>query len=250
MEFVEHVRRLTGIDLNSYKRPQMERRVTHLRDRRGFSNFSAYAAALARDASLLRELVDRVTIQVSEFFRNPERWDDLRARLKAAAITPLRAWSAGCANGEEPYSLAVLCAELGLDIDIWATDLDERALQVAARGVYPPRALVNVSPERLARFFEPVSGGWQVDTAIRRRVRLERHNLLSDPYPHDLDLIVCRNLLIYLTEPAKQRIIAGFSRALKPGGHLFVGSTEQLIGIHPCGLRLVAPFIYQKEAEG
>jgi len=246
LEFVEHIRRLTGIDLIHYKRPQMERRLAHLRDRRGFSDFSSYAAALSRDASLLRELVDRVTIQVSEFFRNPDRWADLQARLDVVAASPFRAWSAGCAHGEEPYSLAIICAEIGLEADILATDLDERALQVAARGVYSPHALTNVSRDRLQRFFEPAPDGWRVSLPVRQRVRFERHNLLADPYPRDLDLIVCRNLLIYLTDAAKQRIISGFSQALKPRGLLFVGSTEQLVGIDPCGLRLVAPFMYQK----
>ncbi|AEJ43516.1 CheR family methyltransferase [Alicyclobacillus acidocaldarius] len=243
---MERVRRLTGIDLSHYKRPQMERRLAHLRDRRGFSDFASYAAALSCDASLLRELVDRITIQVSEFFRNPERWADLKAKLEVVAASPFRAWSAGCAHGEEPYSLAMVCAELGLHADIWATDVDERALEQALHGVYSPRALANVSPDRLQRFFEPTPEGWRVSVAVRQCVRFERHNLLADPYPRDLDLIVCRNLLIYLTDAAKQRIIAGFSQALKPGGHLFVGSTEQLVGMDACGLRLVAPFLYQK----
>ncbi|WP_304458143.1 CheR family methyltransferase [Alicyclobacillus sendaiensis] len=246
MEFVERVRQLAGIDLSQYKRPQMERRLAHLRDRRGFSDFRSYAQALSRDPSLLRELVDRVTIQVSELFRNPERWADLRARLEVQAVAPLRAWSAGCAHGEEPYSLAILCAELGLQADIWATDVDERALEQARQGVFALRALANVSPERLRRFFEPTDEGWRVSSAVRRRVRFERHDLLTDPYPHDLDLIVCRNVLIYLTDAAKQRVVVGCARALKPGGHLFVGSTEQLVGIDLCGLRLVAPFLYQK----
>ncbi|WP_328702020.1 protein-glutamate O-methyltransferase CheR [Alicyclobacillus fructus] len=248
LDFLRHVRRLTGIDLTHYKRPQMERRLAHLRDRRGFSDFSSYASALARDASLLRELLDRVTIQVSEFFRNPERWAELQTRL-AAVHAPLRAWSAGCAQGEEPYSLAILCEELGLQADIWATDLDEGALQAAARGVYAPRSLANVSRERLQRFFEPVPDGWRVRSPVRRRVRFERHNLLADPYPRDLDLIVCRNLLIYLTDAAKQAIIAGFAESLRCGGLLFVGSTEQLVAIDLCGLRPVAPFLYQKPVE-
>lgn len=225
----------------------MERRLAHLRDRRGFPDFASYAAALSRDAKLLQELVDRITIQVSEFFRNPERWADLQHRLQALPPDgPLRAWSAGCAHGEEPYSLSILCAELGLEADIWATDLDGDALNIAMGGVYPERALVNVSQGRRVRYFEPVSGGWRVAPHVRRAVRFERHNLLADPYPRDLHLIVCRNLLIYLTDAAKQKIILGFSRALRPGGLLFVGSTEQLVGIDARDFRLVAPFMYEK----
>lgn len=245
MSFLQEIRRLTGLDLTHYKRPQMERRLTHLRDRRGFPDFASYAAALARDTFLLQELVDRATIKVSEFFRNPERWADLKDWL-CGAKAPLRAWSAACAQGEEPYSLAILCAELGIAADIWATDIDERALQAAVRGVYPDRALTNVSSALRLRFFEPVSEGWRVAEDVRRRVRFARHDLLQDPYPRDLDLIVCRNLLIYLTDAAKQKIIAGFSHALKTGGLLFVGSTEQIVGLDPCGFRLVAPFLYQR----
>lgn len=244
--FMGAFRQLTGIDLARYKRPQMERRLTNLRDRRGFSTFAAYIQALEADGTLLNELLDKMTINVSEFFRNPERWETLRELVGAMSTAP-RVWSAACATGEEPYSLVMMLLELGcMGQPILATDIDERVLERAAAGRYDPLQVRGLAPPDLERYFSFDGREYQIRPQIRENVRFQKHNLLEDDYPTALDLIVCRNVLIYFTDPTKQEILERFSNALKPGGLLFVGSTEQFFGMKLPNLAPVAPFMYRR----
>ncbi|GMA60840.1 protein-glutamate O-methyltransferase CheR [Alicyclobacillus fastidiosus] len=244
--FMGAFRQLTGIDLTRYKRPQMERRLTNLRDRRGFSSFPAYVQALEADGTLLNELLDKMTINVSEFFRNPERWDTLRNLVCDMGATP-RVWSAACATGEEPYSLVMMLSELRrMGHPVLATDIDERVLDRAAAGRYDPLQVRGLDKHYLDRYFSFDGREYQVHADVRENIRFQKHNLLEDDYPNALDLIVCRNVLIYFTDPTKQDILERFSNALKPGGILFVGSTEQFFGMKLPNLAPVAPFMYRR----
>lgn len=240
---------LTGIDLNRYKRPQMERRLTNLRDRRGFSDFPSYVSALREDPALLDELLDKMTINVSEFFRNLERWKQLE-RLLAEKQGAIRAWSAACSTGEEPYTLAILLSEMGVkSSSILATDIDERVLERAKMGQYEMAQLREMDETLRNRYFRTEQGRYvQVVEHIREQIEFRKHNLLADPYPDNLDLIICRNVLIYFTDDTKRFLVERFVHSLKPGGILFVGSTEQLIGIPTPSITNIAPFMYQKFA--
>ncbi|GMA55732.1 chemotaxis protein methyltransferase CheR [Alicyclobacillus sacchari] len=244
--FVSSFRELTGIDLSHYKRPQMERRLTSLRDRRGYSDFPSYVRAMREKPELLDELLDRMTINVSEFFRNPDRWKDLRAIVQDMG-QPIQAWSAACSTGEEPYSLAILLAEMNVRSSILATDIDLRVLDKARRGEYGHAQLREVDDRLRSRYFYQQDGNYRVSDEIREAVQFRQHNLLSDPYPADLDLIICRNVLIYFTEDTKQLLVRRFAAALRPGGVLFVGSTEQLLGLSLSGLEPLRPFMYVKK---
>ncbi|EPZ42666.1 CheR family methyltransferase [Alicyclobacillus acidoterrestris] len=244
--FMEQFRLLTGIDLTRYKRPQMERRLTNLRDRRGYRTFPEYIEALKLNRALMDELLDKMTINVSEFFRNPERWTQLRALLSAMGKSP-RVWSAACASGEEPYSLAMLLLELGLhQHPILATDIDERVLQRAEEGIYAEPQIRGIDQNLLDRYFLREADMYRIREQVRKQVQFVKHNLLVDDYPQGLDLIVCRNVLIYFTDQTKQQILERFCSALNPGGILFVGSTEQFLGMNLGSLSPVAPFMYQK----
>lgn len=249
-EFMTEFHAWTGVDLRLYKRPQMERRLTTLRTKRGFQHFAAYLAALKQDPELLHEFLDRMTINVSEFFRNMERWDQLGRRLQSRPTgQTLKAWSAACSTGEEPYSLAILMEQVvRRPYDILATDIDDGVLHEARRGVYRAHQ-VNRLPHYAESYFHSDGGLWTVTPALRNHIRFVKHNLLADTYPSSLDLIICRNVLIYFTDEAKQFVIAGFAKALKPGGLLFVGSTEQFLRSEAVGLRLVAPFLYERESD-
>lgn len=247
--FVNAFRALTGIDLSHYKRPQMERRLTSLRDRRGYSDFPSYVQAMRGKPELLDELLDRMTINVSEFFRNPERWKDLQAVVQGMGQS-IQAWSAACSTGEEPYSLAILLAEMNVRATILATDIDLRVLDKARRGEYVQTQLREVDDRLRHRYFHQQGSGYRVRDEIRQVVQFRQHNLLSDPYPTDLDLIICRNVLIYFTEETKQQLVRRFAASLRPGGVLFVGSTEQLLGLSLSGLRPSKPFIYVKAEAG
>ncbi|WP_029420301.1 CheR family methyltransferase [Alicyclobacillus macrosporangiidus] len=247
LQFARQLERLTGIDLTLYKRPQMERRLTALREKRGYRRFQDYFRALAAQPEILDELLDKMTINVSEFLRNPERWHALMQHLPEVAGRSLRAWSAACASGEEPYTLALLLEERGgTRYDILATDIDRSVLARAEQGYYKEHQVRTLPAEWLERYFRRDGDAYIVSPRLRRHVRFMQHNLLADPYPGSLDLIICRNVLIYFTDEAKRRVIEGFSESLAPGGILFVGSTEQFIGGERFGLSSVGPFLYQK----
>ena len=253
--FVADVRKATSIDLSQYKENQMRRRLTTLRLKHGFATFSSYFAAMMREPKLLDEFLDRMTINVSEFWRNPNRWQLLTEKFlepMAKSHARLHVWSAACSTGEEPYTLAMLLDSLGaLDRSaILATDIDDNVLAKAKDGVYADRSLREVPPAFMKRYFEPADGGYRVDGKLRNAVRFRKMNLLLDPYPDKCDLIVCRNVMIYFTEEAKAGLYRNFCRALKPGGILFVGSTEQIFNPGQYGLEAADTFFYRRAAAG
>jgi chemotaxis protein methyltransferase CheR len=233
----------------------MRRRLTTLRMKHGFSSFAAYYAAIVRDARLLGEFLDRMTINVSEFWRNPNRWHLLKERfLEPLARRPghLAVWSAACSTGEEPYTLAMLLDSLeALErTALLATDIDENALAKAREGVYAERSVRDVPTEYLKRYFKLDNGVYRVADKLRQAVRFQRQNLLLDPFEGRYDLIVCRNVVIYFTEEAKAGLYRKFAQALKPDGILFVGSTEQIFNPGQYGLEAADSFFYRRADAG
>lgn len=241
-----------SIDLAAYKERQMRRRLEGYLKRVNAASFFELARRIQKDDAALRQLVDFLTINVSEFFRNPDRFDDLATRvlpLLNQAFGSLRIWSAGCSIGAEPYSLAILLLESRLHGDhrILATDIDQNVLAQAEQGIYEGAFLREVSQERLQRFFDPVDEGrWRVKSSVKRLVAFRRHNLLEDPYPQDQHLIVCRNVVIYFTDEAKQLVYARFAEALAPGGFLLLGGTESIFRPQRFGLQPAGPFLYRR----
>jgi chemotaxis protein methyltransferase CheR len=194
--------------------------------------------------------LDKMTINVSEFFRNKDRWDNLCELLQQQKCKSGRfeAWSAACSTGEEPYTLAIVMEQVvSKPYHILATDIDENVIQLAKGGKYRAHQ-VKVIPPYAERYFHQQASEWVIDSSLRENITFRKHNLLSDDYPDSLNLIVCRNVLIYFTDDAKQQIIGNFSEALQVGGLLFVGSTEQFLRTDLHGLVQIAPFIYRKEA--
>lgn len=252
IHFIELIKNKTGIDLNQYKEAQMKRRLTTLRIKRGFSDFLSYFHALNKEAALMDEFLDRVTINVSEFYRNPNRWEALTQKIYPKLLMKNnrpKIWSAACSTGEEPYTLVMTLSTL-LDltqIHIQATDIDENVIGKAREGVYSERSLREVEKPIVHRFFEPIGDQWRLKDEVKRSVTFSKQNLLLDKFSTDWDLIVCRNVMIYFTEEAKHLLYQKFSDALRPGGFLFVGSTEQIFHPHQYGLEVADPFIYMKK---
>ena len=249
--FIDNIKRKTGIDLSLYKESQMKRRLTSLYEKKGYQNFNDFYTAIHNDQATLEEFLDRMTINVSEFYRNPQRWEVLDKTILPkllAANKKLKIWSAACSTGEEPYSLAmVLASHVPLrDVSIFATDLDVGVLERAKVGLYPERALKDAPPAVVKDYFVNDGAYYQVKDEIKRTVTFKQHNLLDDRYGNGYDLIVCRNVMIYFTEEAKDQIYTNFSKALKPGGILFVGSTEQIFNPSKYGFESVATFFYEK----
>ena len=252
--FIQQVKQKTNIDLSLYKETQMKRRLTTLRAKHGFGTFAAYWEALQRDERLMGEFLDRMTINVSEFWRNANRWEALEERFIPAMIREgriLRIWSAACSTGEEPYTIAMILDRLGAlaRADILATDLDANVIEKAKIGLYPERSLKEVPAAYRRAYFTEADGGWRVSDKLIRAVRFKRHNLLHDPFGSEFDLIICRNVMIYFTEEAKHELYHKFAKALRPGGLLFVGSTEQIFSPSQYGLESTETFFYRRKPE-
>jgi chemotaxis protein methyltransferase CheR len=257
--FRRHVLALTQIDLNQYKREQLLRRLATLRRRANVGNLSEYVRRLTRDPAELEAFRSWFAINVTEFFRDPARWADLRERVLPRLLrqrAQLRVWSAGCSEGDEPYSLAMLLAEFrGTGPHyLLATDIDPAALAVAqAGGPYHDAQMRNLTQLQQRCFFHKKNhgeDGWWVRPELQRQVTFRRANLLSEAPDWDFDLIVCRNVIIYFTEDAKRDVLARFDRALRPGGALFLGGTELVQRANEFGLTLESPSMYRHRPEG
>ncbi|WP_070121137.1 CheR family methyltransferase [Bacillus marinisedimentorum] len=249
--FVEKVKRKSGIDLSLYKEAQMKRRLTSLRDKKGFASFDEFFDAIDRNVPLFEEFLDRMTINVSEFYRNYKRWEVLENKILPMLIRDgnrLKVWSAACSTGEEPYTLAIMLSNLQRlhQFDILATDLDENALQRARLGVYPERSLQEMPNPLKERYFTRDESVYTIGDTIKQAISFKKHNLLADSFDSGFDLIVCRNVMIYFTEDAKDELYRKFSSALRPGGVLFVGSTEQIFNPGHYQLESEDTFFYRK----
>lgn len=224
---------LTGLDLNCYKRPQMQRRLEVYLSRSGQPNWPTLFRAFQTDALLLRDFQSYLTINVSAFFRDPQKYQYLQTSVLPALLqkrATLSVWSAGCSRGQEAYSLAMLLAEATAASQphrILATDIDQPTLNWArAGGPYDTSDVANLNEARLAQFFHRQDKAYWLNEALRRRVTFRQHNLLTDTVVGRFDLIICRNVVIYFQPEAKVTLYRRFYEALRPGGILFVGGTE------------------------
>jgi chemotaxis methyl-accepting protein methylase len=230
-----------GLACDGYKPNCLRRRLAVRMRARGVHTYEAYAEILRRDAGEYDRLLDALTINVTKFFRNREAWEALASRLLPGlwreANGGVRCWSAGCASGEEPYTVAILLLEharaSGATADrcvVDATDLDPTVLERARAGVYRPAALDETPEPFVARYFAG-SDPCTVGPGVRARVRFQRHDLLREPPPDaPYDLITCRNVVIYFERPNQERLYHLFADALRPGGVLLLGKVETLVG--------------------
>jgi chemotaxis protein methyltransferase CheR len=250
--FVSKIYQKTGINLALYKEAQMKRRLTSLYQKKGYNSFNDFFQALAGDTHLMNEFLDRMTINVSEFYRNAKRWEVLERSIFPELLSKNpspRIWSAACSTGEEPYTIAmVLSRHMPLSrIQIHATDIDENVIAKAKLGIYSDRALSEVPEEMVKKYFRQEGAFFKVSEEIKKTVSFKKQNLLADPFGGPFDLIVCRNVLIYFTEEAKENLYKKFSAALKPGGILFVGSTEQIFNPATYQFETAETFFYRKK---
>ncbi|HEX6289418.1 MAG TPA: CheR family methyltransferase [Herpetosiphonaceae bacterium] len=237
--FLEQVRARSGIDFRAYKAATIQRRLQRRLVATNCADLASYAAYLANYPDEYGRLVSTFLIKVTEFMRDRDFFDLLRTEILPNLVTAsrarnheLRIWSAGCATGEEAYSLAILvCEVLGeelgqFSIKIFATDLDADAIAFARRGVYPAAALTGLSDQLIDRYFSRSSGGYAVKKQVRSLVVFGEHDLgQRAPFPR-IDLVLCRNVLIYFTTTLQMRALQLFAFALREGGYLVLGKTE------------------------
>ncbi|MGZ8633463.1 MAG: CheR family methyltransferase [Solirubrobacteraceae bacterium] len=249
--FCEGVHGLCHIDLLQYKRGQMERRVRAFAQRRGHQGLAPYLTLLVGDTGARDEFLDRVTINVSNLWRNPEQWAHLQAEIvpALAADGTLRAWSAGCSFGAEAYTLAAVCrlAAPSARISILGTDIDRRAIERARVADFNAEDVRDAPPAALARFFSGEGERWQPIAELRALVSFELGDLLRlRPPVRSYDLVLCRNTVIYFNADARDALHERLASALRPGGVLVVGATERVTAPGAIGLQALAPFTYIK----
>ena len=209
--FKKEIYSLTTIDLNAYKEKQMKRRIDTLIAKHKIVGYDKYVQALKTDRELFEEFVGYITINVSEFYRNPEQWK---------------------------YPLQ--------QIHIYATDLDKQVIAKAKTGLYNEKSIEGVPEDLKKKYFTKIGPSYKIADEIKARVDFHQHNLLKDAYPTEYHLIVCRNVLIYFTEEAKDEVFRKYYHSLAKGGMLFIGSTEQIMNYREIGFERKSSFYYVK----
>ena len=252
-DFIKAVYPITKVDLSAYKENQMKRRILSLISKHKFVGFEDYVKALKTDKDLYEEFMNYFTINVSEFYRNPEQWEMMDKQVIPELISKfgknLKVWSAACSTGDEPYSLVMaLSRHIPLNmIRIYATDIDKQVIEKAKAGLYTAKSIASVPSDLKAKYFTDIGNGtYQISDEIKSRVTFREHNLILNDYQKDFNFIVCRNVLIYFTEEAKEEVFSKFFNSLAPGGVLFIGSTEQITSYRQIGYTRKSSFYYEK----
>src|SRR5215467_9042627 len=228
----------TGHDFSNYKPATMLRRIERRIHVHGLSDARQYVQTLRERPEEIGLLLNELLISVTNFFRDPEAYQVLEKRVmpklfeNKSMSDHVRVWAAGCATGEEAYSIGMALAEAASAsltpprVQVFATDLDERAIAIAREGFYTDAEVADVSDERLRRFFGRERSGYRIRRELRELVLFATHNVIKDPPFSHLDMVACRNVLIYLNRPAQERLLETFHFALRPGGYLFLGQSE------------------------
>ncbi|ORX05535.1 CheR family methyltransferase [Mycolicibacillus trivialis] len=238
---LRYLRDSRGFDFTGYKRASLMRRVRHRMSQAGYETFEEYLDVLQASADEFAALFNTILINVTAFFRDPESWEYVRSDVipqilaERGPTDPIRVWSAGCASGQEAYTLAILLAEaLGGDdfrqrVKIYATDVDEEALNEARAATCDAKAVESVPTVYLDRYFEPVNGRYLFRKDLRRAVIFGRNDLVKDAPISRVDLLVCRNTLRYMNAETQRTVLGRLHFALAPQGTLFLGHAEMLL---------------------
>lgn len=250
-EFKEKFYRKTKIDLSLYKEKQMKRRIESLITRHKCKDFIEFFKKMEQEKAVFDEFINFMTINVSEFYRNPEQWEVMKKIVIPKLMQNkkrLNVWSAACSTGEEPYTLVMVLSEFMplKDIKILAADIDLEAMAKAKAGVYSEKSLANLPKHFISKYFTKIGNSYQISDDVKKCVQFKQMNLLNDIYPKGMDLICCRNVMIYFTDEAKEEMYKKFNGALVEGGVFFVGSTEQIISPEKYNFKTLKTFFYEK----
>ena len=251
IDFCRGVQSLCRIDLAQYKRAQMERRIRTFASGRGVEELPAYLTVLRRDRDELEAFLDRITINVSQLWRNPEQWKVLGDHVlpELAAEGRVRVWSAGCSYGAEAYTLAAIAADAipGTRVEVRGTDIDERIVAQAKTGRFSIADARTAPARELQRWFHRDGDEYVAKPELRRGLRFDVGDLLRmRSRPASFDLILCRNTVIYFNQEVRDDLHRRLAEALRPGGVLIVGATERVADAPALGLAATHPFTYRK----
>jgi chemotaxis protein methyltransferase CheR len=249
------IKSLAGIDLEHYKDEQMRRRLDSWLVRSAMKTWEEYFAKIKVDKDELLKFRNYLTINVTEFFRDPERWKHLQnlvlpELIRGAGTKPgLRIWSAGCSIGAEPFTLAMLMDELtpGRKHYILGTDLDKGAIARAqSGGAFLAEEIKTLIPEQRSTYLKPGGPPFYVIDSLIKKITFREQNMITDPFENEFDLIVCRNVVIYFTSSTKDILYKKFANSLRKGGILFIGGTEIIPHPQDFGLKSFGISFYQK----
>jgi len=249
------IRELTRFDLDNYGSGQMMRRLDGFISRTKAENVAHYFKLLENDIKELEKLQDFITINVSEFFRDTPHFNVLQSQVLPDLLRQakrLNIWSAGCSNGAEPYSVAMILENLtpGVNHRIMATDIDKNIIaQAAAGGPYKESDIRNVAKVFGLKHLVVKDGGYWVSEELRKKIIFHQHDLTRDAFEGAFDLIMCRNVVIYFSDEAKKKLRKKFYDALKVNGVLFIGGTETMLDAGALGFQRVCACFYKKTAD-
>jgi len=251
--FYDLVRRRADLDLAQYKPGQLQRRILGMVESKNCANLEAFGVWVNASPLNTQWFLDKLAINVSELFRNPEKWDEMEKQVIPSLLrntARLKIWSAGCSYGAEAHTLAmILDANFPGAHSIVGTDIDHAALEQAKKGEFNEADARGV-PSRYRKYLTQEGAVWTADQKLRKYLNFQKQNLLKDRFEPGHDLIMCRNVVIYFTDEAKDKLYERFFEALKPGGILFVGSTERIFKSNEIGFETAWPFFYRKPLLG
>ncbi len=241
---LDKIQRNKGADFSHYRTGTLKRRIDSRLRQAGCKDYSDYIIYLNKNPEEYDNLISAITINVTEFFRNPETFDVLKNKVipeivrvkRGQSKKVIRAWSAGTSNGEEAYSLAILFLEIlqeniaDFNIVVYGTDVDPVCIEKGKAGIYTTGNTKEINKERLGKYFDKRGENYEVNDSVKKLTRFMAHNLVSDEFMKHLDLILCRNVVIYFTKPLQEMVYNNFSRVLNKEGFLVLGKVESLWG--------------------
>lgn len=231
-----------GITFSATNRSILDGRIKELLRKKGISTPQEYYGIITKNPEEMKEMLDSVTTNLTYFFRNQPHFDSLVnyvlpkiiEKKKAKGDKTLKIWSAGCSTGEEPYTIAMILKEKlppEFDFRITASDISLKSLMVAQQGFYADNRIDGVPEDYLKKYFTKVEGGYQIKEEIKSKIRFDYHNLKNDSGARNLDIVFCRNVLIYFDEPAQLTVINNFWNSMADDSYLYIGHSESLFGM-------------------
>lgn len=245
--FKKKVKEKLNIDLFLYKEEQLHRRIKSFLLSNKIDDIDNYINKMAFDDIEKNKFIDFITINVTEFFRNPNLYKDLSDLIYSKGYTKLKVWSAACSNGAEPYSIAIMLMELGIsNFQIYATDIDKFIIDKAIQGIYDKYELKNVPKELIDKYFIKKNENYYIKDIVKKNVSFKVHDLLMDNFDRGYDLVLCRNVVIYFNIKAKDMLYENISKVIKKEGLFFIGATENISDCDKYNFKKLTSCIYEK----
>ena len=249
--FYEWTNKNLNLNLVGYKEKQLQRRIASVMKNAGALSLEDYSRKIAKDEAVKQQFLDYITINVTDFFRNQEIFEEFEMQLKTLSQTfsSMKVWSAACSTGAEAYSMAMIFDKhhLRMADKIMATDIDETILKRAREGMYKNHEMKNVSAKERTTYFDEKDGAFYLKPLIKNKVQFKRHDLIADQFQKNYHIIVCRNVTIYFKNEVKEELYQKFSDSLVQGGIFFTGATEAIYNPELYGLKKISAFMYEKQ---